>query len=90
MLKAASRKRKAAEALVLITPPTDFRPSKRDATWEAAKPTATDMIKTTAEWPSEKARPTPTGRRPCCISLRVELSMAAMWSASTAWRSPNV
>ena len=38
----------------------------------------------------EKKKPTPTGRLPCCISLRVTLSIAAMWSASTAWRRPNV
>ena len=45
---------------------------------------------TTAEWPSEKKKPTPTGRWPCCMSLRVTLSIAAIWSASTAWRRPNV
>ncbi len=28
------------------------------------------------------------GRRPCCIILRVTLSIAAIWSASTAWRNP--
>ena len=40
---------------------------------------------TTVEWPSEKKKPTPTGalRRPA-ISLRVVLSIAAMWSASNA------
>src|SRR6202795_5065247 len=39
--------------------------------------------------PSEKNRPTDTGRLPSCISLRTTLSMVAMWSASTAWRSPS-
>ena len=37
--------------------------------------------------PSGRARtrsPTPIGRCPACISLRVTLSIAAMWSASTA------
>ena len=36
---------------------------------------------TTVEWPSEKSRLTLTGRLRSCISLRVTLSMAAMWSA---------
>ena len=45
---------------------------------------------TIVECPSEKKRPTPTGRWPSCMSFRVVLSIAAMWSASTAWRSPNV
>ena len=35
-------------------------------------------------------KPTPSGRLPSAISLRVVLSMAAMWSASTAWRNPSV
>ena len=53
--------------------------------------TATRIVRatTTVEWPSEKKSPTPTGRWPSCMSFRVELSMAAMWSASTAWRRPN-
>ncbi len=46
--------------------------------------------KTTVEWPSEKKKPTPSGRWPSGISLRVVLSMAAMWSASKAWRMPRV
>ena len=41
-------------------------------------------VNSTIEWPSEKNSPTATGRLPSCISLRVTLSMAAMWSASTA------
>lgn len=39
---------------------------------------------TTTEWPIAKKKPTLTGRLPSCISLRVTLSMAAIWSASTA------
>ena len=46
--------------------------------------------KTIVEWPSEKKKPTPSGRRPSAISLRVVLSIAAMWSASKAWRRPSV
>ena len=45
---------------------------------------------TTEEWPSEKKNPTASGRCPSFISLRVVLSIAAMWSASNAWRSPSV
>ena len=51
---------------------------------------ATESATTTVEWPSEKKKPTPTGRLPSCMSLRVTLSMAAMWSASKAWRSPKL
>ena len=45
---------------------------------------------TTLEWPSEKKNPTLSGRLPSAMSLRVVLSIAAMWSASKAWRSPSV
>ena len=44
---------------------------------------------TMVEWPSENQVPTVSGLLPCCMSLRVVLSIATMWSASTAWRSPN-
>ena len=46
--------------------------------------------KTTVECPSEKKKPTLVGRWPSAISLRVVLSIAAMWSASNAWRIPSV
>ena len=46
-------------------------------------------VKTIEEWPSEKKNPTPTGRLPSARSLRVVLSIAAMWSASNAWRRPK-
>ena len=49
---------------------------------------------TTVEWPSEKYSPTSIGR--CrstggltCICARTTLSIAAIWSGSTAWRRPN-
>ena len=45
---------------------------------------------TTVEWPSEKKNPVARGRCPSLISLRVVLSMAAMWSASKACRRPRV
>ena len=76
--------------MVPTMPPTAFMSSKRELICADAKPTATDISTTTSEWPSEKKNPTPTGLWPICISLRVELSIAAMWSASTAWRKPKV
>ena len=45
---------------------------------------------TIVECPSEKKKPTLTGRWPSVMSLRVVLSIAPMWSASKAWRSPSV
>ena len=41
------------------------------------------------EWPSAKKKPTLSGRWPSAISFRVVLSIAAMWSASKAWRTPE-
>ena len=45
---------------------------------------------TTEEWPREKKKPTDSGRLPSPTSLRVVLSIAAMWSASKACRMPSV
>ena len=45
---------------------------------------------TTLECPSEKQNPTDSGRFPSLTSLRVVLSIAAMWSASNACRMPSV
>jgi hypothetical protein len=45
---------------------------------------------TTVEWPREKKNPTDIGRSPSLTSLRVVLSIAAMWSASNACRIPRV
>ena len=42
------------------------------------------------EWPSAKKNPTLRGRWPTAMSRRVVLSIAAMWSASKAWRTPSV
>ena len=39
---------------------------------------AIDRSTTIVEWPSEKKKPTATGRFPSCINFRVTLSMAAM------------
>ena len=41
-------------------------------------------MNTIVECPSEKKNPTLIGRLPSAISLRVVLSIAAMWSASKA------
>ena len=49
---------------------------------------AAEASTTIDEWPNENQAPTAKGRRPCCIILRVTLSIAAIWSASTAWRNP--
>ncbi len=46
--------------------------------------------KTIEEWPREKKNPTDSGRLPSPTSLRVVLSIAAMWSASNACRMPRV
>ena len=55
-------------------------------------PTAksSDNANTIVECPSENQNPTLSGRLRSAISLRVVLSMAEMWSASNAWRSPSV
>ncbi len=58
-------------------------------TVRAANATSSVMRNTTVECPSEKKKPTPSGRRSGDMSFRVVLSMAAMWSASNAWRRPN-
>ena len=52
--------------------------------------TSTPSANTIVECPSENQKPTLSGRWPSAISLRVVLSIAAMWSASKAWRRPSV
>ena len=73
---------------------TRWRPEEPFATWESSarmpKLRSTASANTTDEWPSEKKNPTLSGRLPSSTSLRVVLSMAAMWSASKAWRMPSV
>ncbi len=86
----ATRNRKTTDTDVPITPPTTLNVSKRPSSAAVASAIAAEASTTMVEWPSEKNKPTATGRLPSCISLRVTLSMAAIWSASTAWRSPNV
>ena len=50
----------------------------------------TASANTTLEWPREKKNPVDSGRLPSPTSLRVVLSIAAMWSASNACRMPRV
>ena len=52
--------------------------------------TSAPSANTIVECPSEKKKPTLNGRCPSAISLRVVLSIAPMWSASNACRSPSV
>jgi hypothetical protein len=93
-LSAAISHRKLADTAVPATPPTMANPEAGRTTVLnaafAAKVMPTPASNTTLEWPSAKKKPLPSGRRPVAISLRVVLSMAAMWSASKAWRHPSV
>ena len=62
----------------------------RESTACAASASPVASANTIDEWPSEKKNPAPSGRFSSWRSLRVVLSIAAMWSASKAWRRPNV
>ena len=62
--RGGERPENVAKRFEIVEAPADF---------EAAKPTAIESKMTTSEWPSEKKKPTPTGRWPCCISLRVDV-----------------
>ena len=81
--------RNVADTAVPTKPPTCLAVSNRSCMAAAVAAIASDARMTMVEWPSENHSPTVCGRFPSCISLRTTLSMAAMWSASTAWRSPN-
>ena len=84
MFISAIENRNAAETSVPSTPPMVLKASTWVLNSVAVTAIATDAATTIVEWPNEKKKPTVTGRLPSCISLRVTLSMAAMWSASTA------
>ncbi len=62
-----------------MTPATDSTPTA----------SSTLATRTTVEWPRENQNPVPTADRPSPTSLRVVLSMVAMWSASKACRTPS-
>ena len=75
---AAIANKNAADIAVAITPPIPFQAVKCCC----AKALIGAMMRTSATtmvaWPSEKKKPTASGRRPSCISLRVMLSIAAI------------
>ena len=79
------RKQKALRVVSRPAAPSSGRqlltlssPGSRVFTTFAAIAIATVRPMTIVEWPSEKNKPTATGRFPSCISLRVTLSMAEM------------
>ena len=86
--------RKVPDTPVPIRPVTLCSVEPSFSTWppRALMPTANRKasMNTIVEWPSEKKNPTLSGRLPSAISLRVVLSIAAMWSASKACLSPSV
>ena len=77
-LMTAITRRNSAEITVPTTPPTVRKACSWVSKAIAVAAIATEARITTVEWPSEKKNPTPTGRCPACMSLRVTLSMAAM------------
>ena len=70
--------------------PQSWKPGMLDLTVVAATASPVTSENTTVEWPSEKKNPTPSDRLSSCRNFRVVLSIAAMWSASNAWRRPKV
>ena len=90
MLKTAMVNRNKAEPTVLMTPPMSRQLSNLSSVSDVAvKAMAATAMQISAEWPSANQRPTDMGWRFSCINLRVTLSMAAIWSGSTAWRRPS-
>ena len=94
MLNAAIRNRKNPDTQVPTTLVMLCSPELPFLTW-ASRPrmpkfSSTASTNTTLEWPREKKNPTESGRLPSLTSLRVVLSIAAMWSASNACRMPSV
>jgi hypothetical protein len=81
--------RNKPEIDVPITPPSAWNAGNFSLTKAAESAINALSRTTTVECPSEKKKPTATGRFPLCINLRVVLSMAAMWSGSTACRRPK-
>mmetsp|Transcript_71786 Transcript_71786/g.115911 ORF Transcript_71786/g.115911 Transcript_71786/m.115911 type:complete len:213 (+) Transcript_71786:195-833(+) len=81
--------RKLPEIDAPMTPPTSVKFCKWCFMKSLANATAMHIRTTTEEWPRAKKNPTVAGRLWLVVSLRVTLSMAAMWSASTACLSPK-
>ena len=76
--------RNNADTLVPTTLPISSSRPKDPASAVAVPATPAAARITIVEWPMAKNKPAPIGRLPSCISLRVVLSIAAIWSASTA------
>ncbi len=93
-LIAAMSSRKQPETRVPTSPAEVWRVEESLSTCPASartpKESSRQRAKTTEEWPSENQKPTESGRLPSAMSLRVVLSIAAMWSASKACRMPSV
>ena len=91
---AAISHRKPADIAVPATPPTCANPelgrTTAPNTARAATVIPAPTRTTTLECPAAKKKPVASGRCPSASSLRVVLSIAAMWSASKAWRQPSV
>ena len=58
-----------------MTLPIDLNSWKRPCSAKAVAAIAATASAMDSEWPSEKNKPTETGRLPSCISLRTTLSM---------------
>jgi hypothetical protein len=91
---AAMTYRKVADTVVPMTPvmACNCEPLLRTCSLRARMPkfSSSASTKTMVECPREKKNPTESGRLPSLTSLRVVLSIAAMWSASKACRMPRV
>ena len=93
------KNRNDADTIVPNNPPNRSRLDPLSDTAENTVFSATTfpvpIATTTVEWPREKKNPNPNGRGcpvPCRSpsTLRVVLSIAEIWSASNACRSPSV
>ena len=84
MLTMAIASRKAADTVVPITLPNSLKPTNLASSAPTDSATSRDAAITTVECPIAKNSPTAIGLLSSCISLRVTLSIAAMWSGSTA------
>ncbi len=91
---AAMRYRKVPDTLVPMIPVYLCSPELLflTAPLRARMPkfSSTARANTIVECPREKKNPTDSGRLPSLTSLRVVLSIAAIWSASKACRMPRV
>ena len=74
-----------AAACCSVEPPSSTAPLRPLIPSERSMASA----KTTLAWPSEKKKPTLSGRRPASTIFLVTLSITAMWSASNACRAPS-